>query len=129
MTIEDFNKEGKNYISKAKYFFENNKVQFWYRYLVRTHIDQPNWDGIDYTTYSILLSIDEESIHERWKKDILKEITCSYLLREKTYKGDIDKTDFNKAIKGIEKLKIESKIKANNYQKIIGIINGCDFYI
>lgn len=129
MTFKNFNKDGNNYISKDRFFFENNKVKFSYRYLVRIHVDQPHWDGVDYATYSILLLVDDESIHEKWRNDSTKDIICSYLLREKTYKGNVNEVDFNKSIKGIESLKIENKIKIDKYQQIIGITTGCKFYV
>ena len=132
MTITDFKKEEgfTSYISKEKFLFENDKVKFWYRIYLSTHTYQPTWNANDWeTSYQVLLVVDDESIHEKRKNCFSKEVECGFLLKESNKKGHFDINNAEKVLNSALKVKIENKIKVDKYQKILGIINGDNFFI
>ena len=67
MTLKDFeNGNTTNYlcdlISKEKFWFENQKISFWYRIGLLKHEYQPSWGGEYWTRYQVMLLVDDESL-------------------------------------------------------------------
>lgn len=85
MELSEFKKisEREEYISKERFWFENNKVQFWYRLYLNTHEFQPNWNPSEWKTrYQVLLVVDDESIHENHDTSSMKEYRFGFFLKE-----------------------------------------------
>lgn len=142
MTIKDFNKIDDNtWVSKERFWFENDKVKFWYRWYILTYVYQPEWNAnVWKTRYQTLLVVDTESIHEKHRKsgirkyeksDILSSfdiITFGFFFKEVERKGMLEEDYLDKIIVSTLKLKIENKIKVDKYQQIRGIISGNSFF-
>ena len=130
MTIEDFNQvKDTKWVSNDKFFFENDKVSFWYRIVVDTHTYQ-DWGNSDYKTkYIASFQVDDESIHESKRDSIYNDLTCSFFLKETIKKGKADTSVIEKIATSAMNLKIENKIKDRKYQKILGIVNGTEYYL
>lgn len=131
MTINDFIKKESSYsyISKERFWFENEKVKFWYRLYLNAH-EKEEWGNGYYTTqYQVLLVVDDESIHESNRNASFKEYTCGFSLKEVEKRGRFSEEQFEKVLDSALKIKIENKIKVEKYQKILGILNGTDYYV
>ena len=136
MTFEDFEKDSMDgyccdWISKERFWFEGKKTSFWYRIGLIKHEYCPNWDGVVWTRYQVLLMVDDESVHESYKHGYFKNTFPTrrgYWLKEKEQKGTFNEDTMMKLVDSALKLKIENKIKENSYQKILGIVNGTTFY-
>jgi hypothetical protein len=131
MTLQDFNKdEYGNYTSKERFWFENDKVKFWYRLYLTTHTYQPGWsDDVWETRYQVLLLVDDESVHENHKECFFPHIEHGFFLKEVEKRGKFSEGNLEKILNSALKLKIENKIKVDKYQKILGILNGEKYYI
>lgn len=143
MTLQDFNllnQSGNDWVSKDRFWFESNKVSFWYRLYINVFEFQPGWNADVYNTrYTISLVVDTESIHpnhleehEVNKGELLSGfdlLSFGYALKQVERKGKRDLLYIDKLIASALKLKIENKIKVDNYQKILGITNGETFYV
>lgn len=132
MTINDFIKKESSYysyISKERFWFENEKVKFWYRLYLNAH-EKEEWGNGYYTTqYQVLLVVDDESIHESNRNASFKEYTCGFFLKEIEKRGKFSEEQFEKVLDSALKIKIDNKIKVEKYQKILGILNGTDYYV
>ncbi len=133
MTLKDFNKEESfniSYNSKERFWFENDKVGFWYRIYLTSYTYQPGWDDRLETQYQVLLVVDEESIHSNHElsNDAWDKIRFGFFLKETIKRGKFSEEYMEKNLNSALKLIIENKIKENRYQKILGIINGTSFY-
>ncbi len=137
MSIKDFNvsEDLKRYTTKERFWFENDVISFWYRFIIVCH-EFTDWNARYSTRYTLYMFPDDESIHESYKNDkshfdIMKAFLDHYAygLREKTAKGRINETELEKMANCIDKINIESKIKVNKYQKIKGLVNGTSFYV
>ena len=131
MELSEFKKisEREEYISKERFWFENNKVQFWYRLYLNTHEFQPNWNPSEWKTrYQVLLVVDDESIHENHDTSSMKKYRFGFFLKEVEKNGKFNENNLEKVLNSALKIKIENKIKVDSYQKIKGIINGTSFY-
>ena len=130
MTLQDFIKdEYGNYTSKGRFCFENDKVKFWYRLYLTSHVFQPGWCADTWETqYQVLLVVDDESIHPNHDTSMFKEYRFGYILKETIKKGKFNEEQLEKILNSALKLKIENIIKVEKYQKILGIINGTSFH-
>ena len=137
MTLKDFNIEkcsdtSNSYNSKDRFWFENDKVGFWYRIYLTSYTYQPGWDDRRETKYQVILIVDEESIHSshdlsHYALDRISRF--GFLLKETIKRGKFDEEYLEKLLNSALKLKIENKIKVDRYQKILGIINGTRYYV
>lgn len=137
MLKEDFNQitEG-SFLSKNKFRFENDRVCFLYRWYVEVFQYQPGWNANVWNTkYTISIIVDNESRHEMHKSENAdSDLTNMYvysfqiLLRE-TKNKKYDEKYFSKLLNNLENIKIETKIKKNNYSKINAILNGNHFMV
>ena len=130
MTLVDFNKQGESpyWVSKDKFLFENNKVKFWYRIYLTAYTYQPGWNDRYETKYQVLLVVDDESIHPNHNTSLMKEYRFGFFLKETVKRGKLNEADMEKVLTSALKIKIENKIKVDKYQKILGILNGTEFY-
>lgn len=143
MTLQDFNllnQYGDDWVSKERFWFENDKVSFWYRLYINVFEFQPGWNPNEYNTrYTIRLVVDTESIHphhleihELKKGDLISDfdlVSFGFSLKQVERNGRRDLAYIDKLIASALKLKIENKIKVDRYQKILGITNGETFYV
>lgn len=130
MELSDFKKisECEEYISKERFWFENHKVKFWYRIYLTSYTYQPGWNDRYETKYQVLLVVDDESIHPNHNTSLMKEYRFGYFLKETVKRGKFNEADMEKVLNSALKIKIENKIKVDKYQKILGILNGTEFY-
>ena len=134
MTLKDFeNGNTTNYlcdlISKEKFWFENQKVSFWYRIGLLKHEYQPSWGGEYWTRYQVMLLVDDESLDKTINpSDYMFPTQRGFFLKENEKRGHFNKETMEKILNSALKIKIENKIKMNNNQKITGILNGSDYY-
>ena len=132
MTLQDFIKEedNKSYNSKEVFWFENKKVGFWYKIYLTSYTYQPDWGGRWETKYQVLIVVDEKSIHPNHSlsNNVWDKIRFGFFLKETIKRGEFNEKDMEKILNSALKLKIENKIKVDNYQKILGIVNGTSFY-
>lgn len=93
------------YLSNKVFEYDTAPLKFKYRVMLKYHTHQPNWDGVNYTIYSFLIQIEDESIPEENRTDpLLKEILHSFLIQKKEYKGDFcPETANNFMLKVIDK--------------------------
>lgn len=130
MELSDFKKisEREEYISKERFWFENHKVKFWHRIYLTAYSYQPGWNDRYETKYQVLLVVDDESIHPNHNTSLMKEYRFGYFLKETVKRGKFNEADMEQVLKSALKIKIENKIKVDKYQKILGILNGTEFY-
>ena len=130
MTLEDFEKRDAffPYISKERFYFENDKVKFGYRLVMGYHQYQVGWSDNWETLYQVLLLVDDEYIHPNHDTSLLKEIRFSYCLKSVEKRGKFSEEQLEKVLTSALKIKIENKIKVDKYQKILGILNGTIFF-
>ena len=133
MTLENFtfDKEGKTYISKDAFLYDNGKIQFWYRIKIDYHEYQPSYDVNDWKTrYNIIIVVDDQSRHPKHRgNDLLQEYTCGFFIKTIEKKGQVKDSEIQKLMDFPVSEKIESKIKVRSYQKIKGILNGTPYYV
>ena len=72
--------------------------------------------------------VDDESIHPNHNTSLMKEYRFGYFLKETVKRGKFNEADMEKVLTSALKIKIENKIKIDKYQKILGILNGTEFY-
>lgn len=131
MNINDFTKNASpfSYTSKERFWFENDRVRFWYRLYLEA-FETEEWGNSVYSTrYQVCLVIDDESIHENHKATAFKERTCGFLLKAAETRGRFSEKQLEKVLDSALKLKIENKINDDGYQKVMGILNGTNFLI
>ena len=132
MTLQDFIKEEDHnaYNSKERFWFENDKVGFWYRIHLNTHTYQPDSSDKWETRYQVLLVVDDESIHSNHERsnNSFDNYRFGFFLKETEKRGKFGEEQLEKVLNSALKIKIENKIKVDRYQKILGIINGTSFY-
>lgn len=127
MTLQDFEQTNNmcEWISKERFWFENKKVKFWYRYVLTKHVYQPGWNAdIWKTRYSILMLVDKESIHPSLQETYPDFMFHTFLLKETEKRGKFSEEELEKVLNSALKLKIENKIKDMKYHRINGILNG-----
>lgn len=131
MTLEDFNCVSDNtYLSKERFWFENDKVAFWYRIRFSTFTsDDERLANVKNTSYDVIMVVDDESIHENHKDMRLKHHSCGFWLKRVEKRGEPTNEMIEKVLNSALKLKIENIIKKNKYQKIKGIINGTTYTV
>ena len=131
MTLDDFTKKdsSNSYTSKERFWFENDKVKFWYRFYLNAHEKEEWGNGIYNTQYQVLLVVDDESIHESNRNACFKEYTCGFILKEVVKRGRFSEEQLEKVLDSALKIKIENKIKVERYQKILGIVNGTNYMV
>ena len=93
------------YLSNKVFEYDVPPLKFKYRIMLKYHVHQPNWDGVNFTIYSFLIQIEDESIPEENRTDpLMKEILHSFLIKKKEYKGDFcPETANNFMLKVIDK--------------------------
>lgn len=131
MKLNEFDKIGiyEKYMSKERFWFENDKVKFWYRLTLSAYTYQDSVFSGNTTKYQVFLVVDDESVHSRYKDYHFKEVEHGFLLKQDKKRGDFDKEKLEKILNSALKTKIENKIKVDKYQKIKGILEGMDYYI
>lgn len=133
MTLQDFEKTNDTYpeyISKDRFWYDNDKVKFWYRIVLTCHEYQPTWAADKYETkYEVYAQVDEESIHENKKCDFDKLFLFGFLLKNNIKKGKFNEEKAEQIINAALNVKIENKIKKDKYQKIIGITTGTNYFL
>ncbi len=131
MELSEFDKIStyEKYISKERFWFKNNEVQFWYRLLLNAHTYQDSIFNGNTTRYQVFLVVDDASVHSRYKDYHFKEVEHGFVLKQTEKRGDFDDKLFEKILNSALKIKIENKIKIDRYQKIKGILEGTDYYI
>ena len=131
MKLNEFDKIGiyEKYMSKERFWFENDKVKFWYKLMLNCHTYQDSVFSGNTTKYQVFLVVDDESVHSRYKDYHFKEVEHGFLLKQVKKRGDFDKEKLEKILNSALKTKIENKIKVDKYQKIKGILEGTDYYI
>lgn len=131
MTLADFDKQGEKlyWLSKERFWFENDKVKFWYRLTLSAYTYQDSVFSGNTTKYQVFLVVDDESVHSRYKDYHFKEVEHGFCLKKVEKRGDFDKEKLEKILNSALKIKIENKIKVDKYQKIKGILEGMDYYI
>lgn len=133
MVREDFIEESYGYfISKDKFLFKNDEVEFYYKWLVIEFNYPANWFGDRNTRYNVRILIDSESRHESKKDTFLEQQLYVFDMMKKEIRNTYKKPyDINKIFDKIDELKnkIESKIKVNKYQKIKAILFGGTFQV
>lgn len=128
MLITDFTKDKfGDFISNDVFYFKNNIVDFYYKWKINAFTYQPGWNDDWNTKYIVSILIDKDSRHENHQN-------TDYIVEDRLYCFDaqikeikhkkLNDKDLEKIIKGIDKIKIENKIKKNNYEQIKAILNG-----
>ena len=135
MSIKDFYISDdylKRYETKERFWFENEFISFWYRFIIGCH-EYSTWGGDWYTSYTLYLFPDDESIHESRKDNLtfmkIDLNAYAFRLRERRIKGKIDEKVLDNIANSIDKINVESKIKVRKYEKIKGLVNGTIFSI
>lgn len=118
----DFND---SWISKDKYLFDNGKVCFYYRWYL-SYFTKQCWDGNDSTEYTVSLMVDNDSVHET-RKDDFPPTWHTFVFKKAEKTGEFDINILIKTLNSAIKLKIEPKIKVDNYKKIKEILNGFEY--
>ena len=133
MTVTDFSKNKYGYwISNEKYLFSNEKVEFYYRWKIGTHTYQPGWIDDWNTRYTVSILVDIDSRHEIHKNtDLIFEdrLYCFIAQTREIRHARFSEKDLERIIKGIDKIKVENKIKRNNYEQITASLNGGHFRV
>lgn len=127
-----FNKDNTcqpTYTSNNTFNFVNDKVSFNYKIVLKYHSFQEGCFNKWKTTYQIILLVDESSIHKSLLNNPLYNLTCSFILKEKTKNGKFDENFIYDFVNVVDDKLIEKNIKVAKYQKIYGILNGTDFVI
>lgn len=129
MTLNDFKEYNtNNFISKEKFWFENEKVSFWYRIHIVTYVLHIDWHSNIKTKYQILVVVDDDSINEFYRNTLYFPERFGFFMKDVVKDGEFKQETAEKILNSALKLKIENKIKVNNYQKINGILKGTPFY-
>lgn len=113
MNIADFNIINDSYITKEHYFFENDVVQFWYRWKIEPFEFQDGCDNWK-TKYQLILLIDIVDIEIK----PLATMFNFFIVKQVEKKGKQQQTHIEKLIECIEKINIVKHIKENDYNKI-----------
>lgn len=131
MKLNEFDKIGiyEKYMSKERFWFENDKVKFWYRLMLNCHTYQDNVSNNNMTKYQVFLVVDDESVHSRYKVYHFKEVEHGFCLKKVEKTGNFDGQQLEKVLNSALKVKIENKIKVDKYQKIKGILEGTEYHI
>lgn len=112
------------WITKDKFLFDNGKFRFYYRWFL-TGFTKHTWNGYDDTTeYTASLMVDDKYIHESRRNEVTKEQRQPFLFKRVEKRGEFDINILIKTLNSALKLKIEPKIKVNNYKKLKEILNG-----
>ena len=84
MTLADFDKQGEKlyWLSKERFWFENDKVRFWYRLTLSAYTYQDSVFSGNTTKYQVFLVVDDESVHSRYKDYHFKEVEHGFLLKK-----------------------------------------------
>ena len=117
--------EREEYISKERFWFENNKVQFWYRLYLNTHEFQPNWNPSEWKTrYQVLLVVDDESIHENHDTSSMKEYRFGFFLKEVEKNGKFNENNLEKVLNSALKIDQVSSPPAKAIGSVESTVNG-----
>lgn len=119
MTLQNFTKDGFNYLSNDKFLFKNDKFEFKYKLKLSYNEYQEDWDEKYKTMYQVWLIVDEEY---RYNKNGFS--IDGFILKEVTKNGKFNEEDANKVIQSALKLKIENKITGRTKKTIEYILTG-----
>lgn len=119
MTLQDFTKDGFDYLSNDKFLFKNDKFNFYYRLKLSYHEYQEGWDKNYKTMYQIWLIVDEKYQYNKNGFSI-----DGFILKEVTKKGKFNEEQAEKVLQSALRLKIENKITGRTRKTIKFILTG-----
>ena len=117
MTLQDFTKDGFNYLSNDKFLFKDDKFEFRYKLKLSYNEYQEGWDKNYKTMYQVWFIVDEEYRHNK------NGIIDGFILKEVTKNGNFNEEQANKIIQSALGLKMENQIK-KNAKRIKYILTG-----
>lgn len=134
MELNDFyQKTNREWVSKEKCLFKNDKIEFNYIWVIDIHEYQAGWmSDLNNTRYNVRIVIDKDCIHENHKKDCSSfddYIYCFEIKSTEKQKTRFQTKDLERIIKTLDDAKIEKVIKKNKYGKIKAILNGEEIYV
>ena len=118
MTLQDFTKDGFDYLSNDKFLFKNNKFNFFYRLKLSCY-ELQEWDKRYKTMYQIWLIVDEKY---RYNKNGFS--IDGFIIKEVTKKGKFNEEQAEKVLQSALRLKIENKITGRTKKTIEYILTG-----
>ena len=107
MTLQDFTKDGLNYVSNETLEYKDNNFEFKYKLKLSYNEYQEGWDKKYKTMYQVWFIVDEEYKYNK------NGIIDGFILKEVDKKGKFNEEEAEKVLQSALGLKTENQIKKN----------------